>query len=398
MNSGRRRISVFGSTGSVGMQTVGVLQRLGGCESFEVVALTGGRNVELLARQARELRPQVVVTAFDECRPRLETLLADCPFTVASGSAALVEAADRKVDWAMSAIIGFAGLYPNLRLLRQGCVLGLANKESLVAAGKLVTSTASRSGSTLLPVDSEHSAIFQLLRHRPMGTVETITLTASGGPFRNAGPEELAGVTPEQAARHPTWDMGVRISIDSATLFNKALELIEAHELFGIASNALKVVVHPQSVIHAIVGFIDGQMLAHLSTTDMRGAIEYALNWPERAKTGLERLDIAALGALEFEAPDEDRFPALRLAREVMEVGGVAGAAFNGAKEAALDAFLAGQIGFTGMAQAVEAVMNDLAASNDLGGNPLDLDSIHDADRLARTRLGELVTASGGTR
>ena len=395
LKSGRRRISIFGSTGSGGGQTVEALNRLGGHESFEIVVLTGGRNVERLARQARVLRPQLVVTAFDECREDLETLLAGCPVTVASGGTALVEAADRKVDWAMSAIVGFAGLYPNLQLLRQSCTLALANKESLVAAGKLVTATASKSGSTLLPVDSEHSAIFQLLLNQPRNTIETITLTASGGPFKDASPEELARVTPEQAARHPTWNMGTRISIDSATLFNKALELIEAHELFGIPTEDLRVVVHPQSVIHAIVGFVDGQMLAHLSTTDMRGAIEYALHWPERLGPGLERLDLAALGALEFEAPDEDRFPALRLAREVLDLGGLAGAAFNGAKEAALDAFLADEIGFTCMSHAVEATMNSLAGNNELGGDPLDPAAIHAVDSLARARLGEQVAASG---
>ena len=384
-----RSVSVFGSTGSVGTQTVGILEERGGAEAFNVVALTGGRNTRLLAEQAISLGAEIAVTAHHDCLDDLRERLSGTSIEVASGSDALVEAADRPADWTMSAIVGFAGLPPGLRCLERGGTLALANKESMVAAGRLVKSTVERSGARILPVDSEHSAMFQLLANEDRDEIESLVLTASGGPFLDMPKGELAKVTPEQAARHPTWSMGTRISIDSATMFNKALEVIEARELFDADPESIGILVHPQSVIHALIGFRDGQMLAHMSSTDMRGAIEYALNWPVRLPSTLQRLDLAEIASLEFRSPDEDRFPATRLAREVLRIGGTAGAAFNGAKEAALDAFLEGRAGFLDMSRAVEAVLNAMEGEGGLGDRPRDLDAVMAVDRLARVRVSE---------
>ena len=386
-----RSIAVFGSTGSVGTQTVGILEERGGSEAFNIVALTGGRNTRLLAEQAISLRADIAVTAHHDCLDDLRERLSGTSVEAASGSDALVEAADRPADWTMSAIVGFAGLPPGLRCLERGGTLALANKESMVAAGRLVKSTVERSGARILPVDSEHSAMFQLLANEDRDEIESLVLTASGGPFLDMPKGELAKVTPEQAARHPTWSMGTRISIDSATMFNKALEVIEARELFDADPESIGIVVHPQSVIHALIGFRDGQMLAHMSSTDMRGAIEYALNWPVRLPSTLRRLDLAEIAMLEFRSPDEDRFPATRLAREVLRIGGTAGAAFNGAKEAALDAFLEGRAGFLDMSRAVEAVLNAMEGEGGLGDRPRDLDAVMAVDRLARVRVGEFL-------
>lgn len=388
MESGRS-VSVFGSTGSVGSQTVNILEERGGPEAFNVVALSGGRNTRLLAEQAISLRADIAVTAHHDCLGDLRERLRGTSIEAASGSDALVEAADRPADWTMSAIVGFAGLPPGLRRLERGGTLALANKESLVAAGRLVMSTAERSGARILPVDSEHSAMFQLLANEDRDEIESLVLTASGGPFVNLPMEQLAVVTPKQAARHPTWNMGTRISIDSATMFNKALEVIEARELFDADPDSIGIVIHPQSVIHALIGFRDGQMLAHMSSTDMRGAIEYALNWPVRRHSTLRRLNLAEVARLDFIAPDEDRFPATRLAREVLRIGGLAGAAFNGAKEAALDEFLGGRAGFLDMSLAVEAVLNSMVGEGCLADQPNDLGAVMAIDGLARIRVNE---------
>ena len=396
MTDDRRSITVLGSTGSVGAKTVTILEERGGAATFNVVALTGGRNIERLAEQAISLKADIAVTAYSECHAELQERLKNETTEVASGSEALAEAAGRPADWTMSAIVGFAGLVPGLRCLERGGAMALANKESLVAAGRLVTSTANRSGAILLPVDSEHSAMFQLLANVKPQEIESLILTASGGPFRHLTTGELAKVTPKQAARHPTWNMGMRISIDSATMFNKALGMIEAHELFETPADSIGVLVHPQSIVHALIGFHDGQMLAHMSSTDMRGAIEYAMNWPNRLPSRLRRLDLAALGKLEFEEPDEVRFPATRLAREVLRIGGFAGAAFNGAKEAALDAFLLGNINFTGMSCAVDEVLNSMAGDGSLCGEALELKEIMEVDRLARIRVEEYISRGLG--
>jgi 1-deoxy-D-xylulose-5-phosphate reductoisomerase len=391
-----RRLSVFGATGSIGENTIDLIDRQGGADAYGIVALSGGRNVARLAEQARALRAEVAVTAFPEAYADLKDALAGTGIEVAAGAEALIEAADRPADWVMSAIVGAAGLAPGFRALAQGATLALANKESLVTAGPLLMAEARRHGATILPVDSEHSAVFQALVGEDIAAVERIIITASGGPFRDWPREKLADATAAQAIAHPNWDMGNRISIDSASLFNKALELIETREYFGFDPGQIEVLVHPQSIVHALVGFTDGGILAHLGPADMRHAIGYALNWPARRETPVARLDLAALGQLTFEAPDPDRFPALRLAREVMETGGLSGAAFNAAKEIALDHFIAGRIGFLDMAAVVEVTLDRLSADGGLTITPSCLDQVMAMDHLARATAGAAVTALQG--
>ena len=384
-----RRVSIFGSTGSIGANTVALLREH--AREHEVVALTGGRNVALLAEQARALQAQIAVTADAERLPELRAALAGSGIAAAGGRTALLEAADRPADWIMSAIVGAAGLEPGFRALRHGGTLALANKESLVAAGPLLLAEAARHGATILPVDSEHSAVFQALVGERLDTVERVIITASGGPFRDWPAERLAHATVAQAVAHPNWDMGARISIDSASLFNKALELIETREFFGIAPDRIEVLVHPQSIVHALVGFNDGALMAHLGPADMRHAIGYALNWPLRRSTPVERLDLARIARLDFTAPDPERFPALRLAHEVMQLRGTSGAAFNAAKETALDAFIDGRIGFTQMAQLVERTLFGLDADGALRATPQSLEDVRATDHLARAKAEELI-------
>lgn len=381
-----RKVSVFGSTGSIGVSTVDLLMRglAQDGAAYDVVALTGGRNVQLLAQQARALRAGIAVTAHDACLPELRELLAGTGIETASGPDAIAEAAGRPVDWAMSAIVGAAGLPPGLAVLKQGATLALANKESLVAAGPLMLATARAHGARILPVDSEHSGIFQAMGQEDAVCVERVIITASGGPFRTWDLDRLAKVTPAQAATHPNWDMGQRITIDSASMFNKAMEIIETHEFFGLEPHRIEVLVHPQSLVHALVGFRDGGLLAHVGPADMRHAIGYALHWPGRGEVPVERLDLAQIGRLDFEAPDEVRFPALRLAREVMQAGGLTGAAFNAAKETALDLFIDRRIGFLDMAPLVERVLDTLCAETRLGTAELNLDNVLNVDHLAR--------------
>ncbi|RMD91665.1 MAG: 1-deoxy-D-xylulose-5-phosphate reductoisomerase, partial [Alphaproteobacteria bacterium] len=321
----------------------------------------------------------------------LREALAGSGVEAAAGEAALIEAAERPADWTMSAIIGAAGLAPGLAALGQGGTLALANKESLVTAGPLLMETAAAHGARILPVDSEHSGIFQALAGEDIAAVERVIITASGGAFRDWPLERLARATPEEASHHPNWDMGQRITIDSASMFNKAMELIETKEFFGFAPEQIEVLVHPESLIHALVGFRDGALMAHVGPADMRHAIGYALNWPERRALPVERLDLADVARLTFRAPDEARWPALRLAREVMARGGLAGAVFNAAKEAALDAFIAHRIRFTDMAAVVEAVLERLSAEGGLDCDRIDLDKVREADHLARRRAGEVV-------
>ncbi|MCA8870089.1 MAG: 1-deoxy-D-xylulose-5-phosphate reductoisomerase [Rhodobacteraceae bacterium] len=388
-----RRVSVFGSTGSVGCNTVDLLLSQGGAACFNVVALSGGRNVALLARQARATGAKIAVTAFDECLKELQQALEGTDIIAAAGPGALAEAAARPTDWTMSAIVGAAGLEPGLISLAHGGILALANKESLVTAGPLMRQGANASGARILPVDSEHSAIFQALNGEDRTSVERIILTASGGPFRQWSVEQLDAATPEQAVAHPNWDMGARISVDSASMFNKAMEVIETKEFFDVAPERIEVLIHPQSIIHSLVGFVDGALMAHLGPPDMKGAIGYALNWPDRAPLPLERLDLAAISRLDFEHPDETRFPALGLARQVMATGGLSGAVFNAAKEVALDAFLAGRIRFTAMAALVETVLLQTNLGFDLKTTTFDLDSVLQADKIARQRTTDAIAS-----
>lgn len=387
-----RRISIFGATGSVGANGVDLIRRAGGPEAYHTVALTGGRNIPRLAQMARELRAELAVTAHEELLGDLRAALAGSRVQAAAGAGALVEAAGRPVDWVLSAIVGAAGLEPGLTALEHGAVLALANKESLVCAGPLIHAAAARSGAQILPVDSEHSAIFQALGLENLDSVQHVTITASGGAFRDWPLERLAAATVAEASTHPNWAMGQRITIDSASMFNKAMEVIEAKEFFGLRPDQIRVLVHPESIIHAMVSHVDGGSIAHLGAPDMRHAIGYALNWPTRAPLPVAPLDLAALGSLTFRAPDEVRWPALRLAREVMAAGGMAGAVFNAAKEQALDDFIAGRLGFTQMAPRVEMTLSALSARSGFGDDPADLETVLHWDREARKEAAACLT------
>ncbi len=376
-----RRVTIFGATGSIGESTVDLIAR--DPDGYEVVALTGGRNVGRLAEQAKALNAGLAVTAFDEGYAPLKEALAGTGIEVAAGQDALIEAATRSADWTMSAIVGAAGLLPGLEALKQGNTLALANKESLVTAGPLLMAQARAHDATVLPVDSEHSAVFQALVGEDINAVERIIITASGGAFRDWPDEALKKATLKDACTHPNWDMGQRITIDSASLFNKAMELIETREFFGVPADRIETVIHPESLIHALVGFADGALMAHLGPPDMRHAIGYALHWPDRGHVPVDRLDLAQIGQLNFRRADPARYPALRLAREVMEAGGLAGAVFTAAKEAALDAFIAQHIGFLDMAGVVDATLTTLSGEIAASGD-LSLDSVIAADHLAR--------------
>ena len=390
----RRRVSIFGATGSIGQNTIDLIARDPG--SYEVVALTGAANIAQLAQDAVRLKAQVAVTACEDRLSDLRAALAGSGVEAAAGPAALLEAAARPADWIMSAIVGAAGLAPGIAALKQGTTLALANKESLVCAGRLVLDTAEAHGTTLLPVDSEHSAIFQALIGEDMEAVERIIITASGGAFRDWPIEKLATATLEQASSHPNWDMGQRITIDSASMFNKAMEIIETREFFGVAPGQIEVLVHPQSLIHALVGFNDGALMAHVGPPDMRHAIGFALNHPARRALPVERLDLAAIGQLEFRAPDEARWPALRLAREAMEAGGLMGAVFNAAKETALDGFIEGRIGFTRMAEVVEEAMAGMDGSAGHIDATMTLDNVLKVDHLARKAAQAAIARRAG--
>ena len=392
-----RRISIFGATGSIGESTFDLIQRQG-AGAFHTVALTGGRNVARLAEMARALNAEIAVTAHDECLPELRDRLAGSGIAVAAGAGAIAEAADHPADWVMSAIVGAAGLVPGLRALSHGTALALANKESLVTAGELLLSTARAHGATVLPVDSEHSAIFQALVGEDISAVERIILTASGGALRDWPMDRLAHATVTEALAHPNWAMGQRITIDSASMFNKALEIIETREFFGVSPDQIEVIIHPESIIHSMVGFRDGAVMAHLGSPDMRHPIGYALNWPDRAALPVARLDLAALGKLTFRAPDDTRYPALRLAREVMALRGLAGAAFNAAKEVALDHFIAGHLGFMQMSVVVEETLTALSADCCLGNAAMTLDHVLAMDHLARVRANEAAIRQAGGR
>jgi 1-deoxy-D-xylulose-5-phosphate reductoisomerase len=349
--NGPRRITILGSTGSIGCNTIDLVEREP--ESYCVEALTANRNVTLLAEQARRLRPRIAVVADASHYHALREALSGTNIEAAAGEAAVVEAATRPVDWMMAGIVGAAGLAPTLAGVRQGAVVALANKETLVCAGELVLREVKARRATLLPVDSEHNAVFQVFDFAQSDRVARIILTASGGPFRTKTLDEMRRMTPEQAVAHPNWRMGAKISVDSATLMNKGLEVIEAYYLFPVRKDQVDILVHPQSVIHSMVEYIDGSVLAQLGTPDMRTPIAYAMGWPKRIAAPSPRLDLAAIGSLTFERPDFERFPALRLARAALEAGGSAPTVLNAANEEAVLAFLDRRIGFLDIAKIV---------------------------------------------
>ena len=377
-----KRVSIFGATGSIGQNTVDLIRR--DRTGFEVVALTGGRNVDLLAKSAVELGAKHAAIAEDSLYQDLKDALAGSGIGVSAGRSAILQAAAMPSDWVMSSIVGAAGLEPGLIAMSNGADLALANKESMVAAGRLMKATAAENNVQILPTDSEHSAIFQALMGQSRSSVERIIITASGGAFRNWSKAELATVTPEQAMVHPNWSMGSRITIDSASMFNKGLEVIEAKEFFEIDATQIEVVIHPQSIVHALVGFHDGNLLAHVGPPDMRHAIGFALYYPERKPLPLNRLDLTKIGQLDFAKPDQIRFPALKLAYDVLELGGVAGAVYNASKEVALDAFMARQIGFLNMAEVVERTLQRLFARACELNKDQNLDNILHADHVGR--------------
>lgn len=392
-----RSVSIFGVTGSIGEQTVDLIRRAGP-GAYRVVALTGGRNLAGLAEVARELRAEVAVCADGSGLQELRERLAGSGVEAAAGAEAIAEAADRPADWVMSAIVGAAGLVPGFRALRHGSSLALANKESLVTAGPLLMAEAEIHGARILPVDSEHSAIFQALVGEDIAAVERIILTASGGALRDWPLEALAKATVTEALAHPNWAMGQRITIDSASMFNKALEVIETREFFGVAPEQIEVIIHPESLIHSMVGFRDGAIMAHMGAPDMRHSIGYALNWPARAELPVSRLDLAQVATLSFRAPDLTRYPALRLAGEVMARRGLAGAAFNAAKEVALDHFLAGGIGFMDMAGVVEDTLDALEPDLGRTNAAMTLEDVLQMDHLARTRADQIARRRAGLR
>ncbi len=376
----RRKIAILGATGSIGSSTLDLVER--SPERFEVVAVTAATNVEALADIARRTNAKLAVIADETKLDRLRDSLSETPCVAAAGEEPLSEAACGEAELVIAAIVGCAGLKPVMAAIEAGKTVALANKEALVTAGDLMIGAAAKHGATILPVDSEHNAIFQCLAGSRSEDVSKIILTASGGPFRTVSRDELANVTPAQAIAHPNWSMGAKISVDSATLMNKGLELIEAHYLFGLPSDQIDIVIHPQSTVHSLVEFVDGSVLAQLGAPDMRIPIAYALAWPKRLGTPAERLDLAALGRLDFEAPDLGRFPALRIAREAMEAGGAAPIVLNAANEVAVDGFLNGRIRFPDITRAVEQALAESSFAS-----PGSIADVLEIDRTTRARV-----------
>ena len=372
-----RSISILGATGSIGASTLDLIRREK--DQWRVVALTAHSNAAELAALAREFSAEIAIVADETHLPALREALSGTSIETAGGAAALIEAAARPADLTIAAIVGCAGLAPTMAAIENGGTIGLANKESLVSAGEVLMASVVKHGATLLPVDSEHNAIFQCLAGNRLSQVRWITLTASGGPFRDWTHEQLARATPAQAVKHPNWDMGAKISVDSATMFNKGLELIEAYHLFPVGLDKIRIIIHPQSIVHSMVEYRDGSTLAQLGPSDMRVPIASTLAWPQRMDTPCEPLDLAAIGTLTFRAPDEDRFPATRLARQAAEAGGGIPAVLNAANEIAVAAFLAGHTGFTRIAAHVEAVLARYTPPA-----PASLDDVHAVDAEAR--------------
>ena len=380
-----KRVSILGSTGSVGSNTIELIERRPG--AYRVEALTANRNAELLAAQARRVAAALAVVGDEDGYADLKRALAGSGVEAAAGPAAVAEAAGRRADWVMAAIVGAAGLEPTLEAVRQGAVVALANKECLVCAGNLLLEEAARSGAVLLPVDSEHNAIFQVFEFEQRQNVEKIILTASGGPFRTAGREEMRTATPAAAVAHPNWRMGAKISVDSATMMNKGLELIEAHYLFEMPENRIDILVHPQSIVHSLVCYVDGSVLAQLGAPDMRTPIAYTLGWPKRIGAPSARLDLGRIATLTFEPPDAERFPSLSLAREALREGGNAPIVLNASNEAAVDGFLAERIGFLDVARVVEETLcrfEEPAARS--------VAEVAAVDRAARRAAGEIIS------
>ena len=377
-----KKISILGATGSIGRNTLDLISR--DFDQFKVVGLTGANNIELLAESAIKFNADVVATANDSKFHDLKEMLSGHKVEVCAGINGLLEVASRKVDWVMSSIVGSAGLLPGLKALEAGANLALANKESMVAAGPIMKRMSEATGAKLIPVDSEHSAISQVIRGEEKNSLSKIIITASGGAFRNLTAAELIDVTPEQASRHPNWNMGQRITIDSASLFNKALEVIEAKEFFGLKPSEIEVLIHPQSLVHAIACFCDGGMKAHIGPPDMRHAIAYALYEEKRFDLPLEEVNLSKVGTLDFEDPDYLKYPALKLGFDVLEHGGLAGAAFNAAKEEALDNFLGHKLSFLGMADVVKATIDELSSKNQLSSD-LELEAVLEIDSHARS-------------
>ncbi|KQN04744.1 1-deoxy-D-xylulose 5-phosphate reductoisomerase [Sphingobium sp. Leaf26] len=376
-----KSISIFGATGSVGLSTLDLIRREP--DAYQVVALTANSDVDGLAKQARETGARLAVIGQERLYGALKGALAGSGIEVAAGEEALVAAAQAGADWTMASIVGCAGLRPTMAALQAGGTVALANKESLVSAGALMMEAATASGATLLPVDSEHNAIFQCLAGSSLEDVARITLTASGGPFRTKSRAEMAAMTPAQAVAHPNWSMGAKISVDSATMMNKGLELIEAAYLFPVGLDRIEILVHPQSVIHSMVEYRDRSTLAQLGSPDMRIPIAHALAWPKRIATPCQPLDLAHIGRLDFEAPDMERFPALRLARDAAQAGGATPAIMNAANEVAVAAFLEGRIGFLDIAMIVEDVLNRYSAAS-----PSAIDDVLAVDGQARKEAG----------
>ncbi len=372
-----RRVTILGSTGSVGCNTVDLLQRHR--DTFTVEALTAHRDAARLAEQARAVGARFAAIADPASYPALHEALAGTGIETGCGAAALVEAAQRPADWVMAAIVGFAGLAPTLAAIRRGVIVALANKEVLVCAGALFMEEVARWGASLLPVDSEHNAVWQCFDPARRQAIERIILTASGGPFRERSLAEMRQVSPEQAVAHPNWRMGAKISVNSATMMNKGLEVIEAHHLFRLPHERVEVVVHPQSIVHGLVAYRDGSVLAQLGPPDMRTPIAYALAWPERIAAPTKRLDLAAIGRLSFEPPDEERFPALRIARDALIRGGSCPTVLNAANETAVGAFLEGRIGFLDIAETVERTLEAIPS-----GKLDSLDDVYRFDAMAR--------------
>jgi 1-deoxy-D-xylulose-5-phosphate reductoisomerase len=382
--SAPRRVTVLGSTGSVGCNTLDLVARNPG--DYQVEALTAHRNVHGLAEQARKFGARLAVIGDVSGYAALKQALAGTNIAVAAGPEGLIEAAAAPADWVMAAIVGAAGLAPTLAAVRRGALVALANKECLVCSGALMTAEVEAHGATLLPCDSEHNAIFQVFDFERPENVERIILTASGGPFRTFDRLAMARVTPAQAVAHPNWDMGAKISVDSATMMNKGLELIEAFHLFPVEQHQIEILVHPQSVVHSMVAYNDGSVLAQLGSPDMRTPIANTLAWPTRMQTPAARLDLARIGQLTFEAPDDEQFPALKLARRALSAGGGAPIVLNAANEVAVSAFLESRIGFLEIADLVERTMDAIDPM------PVDsLDTVYALDAEARAKAGELM-------
>jgi len=391
-----RRVTVLGSTGSIGVGTLDVIRSVRakyGPDTFPLEALTAQTSVTALAAQARELRPKLAVIGQSSLKEALADALAGTGIEVLAGPEAILEAAERPAEMVMSGIVGAAGLEPTLAALQRGAIVALANKECLVAAGEVFRRAARETQGVLIPVDSEHNAAFQVLDFTQPHAIEKLTLTASGGPFRSWPIEHMAQATPEQAVSHPTWSMGAKISVDSATLMNKGLELIEAHILFNLPPEKLDAVIHPQSTVHCLVAYIDGSVLAHLSAPDMRTPIAHALGWPRRIASPSRRLDFGEFRQLSFEKPDLSRFPCLELARVCLQIGGAAPTILNAANEVAVAEFLGRRIGFLGIARTVERTLNALAREMN-GQAPATLKEVLALDRAARARAREACEAA----